>query len=426
MKKCIVIGGGIAGLTAAAYLANQGIHVTLLESTPKLGGRAYSYKDNYANDNIDNGQHILMGCYTDTLKFIKLIGAKDKFIYQKYLQVNFLIAGREVINLRAFGELYPINLLVALLRFKSVTFQERLSIIRFMIKLPLVSLRKLESMSVKEWLESEKQSEDVIKSLWQIIAVGALNTSIDKASAVTFRNILVKIFFRGNSAATIILPKYGLSESYVNNALKYIESNNGNVDLSSTVEELVISENKIVEIRTSKKSYKDFDFVISAVPFYSLIKFLSPNIFNGDINFEYSSILNIHIWLKNNPLNESFYGLIDSPVHWIFNKGSNIKLVISDANHLIDKAADELYEMCLCELKSFTPISESDIQNYKVIKEKKATFVPTNQIVSSRPSSKTKINNLFLAGDWIDTGLPSTLESAVKSGRMAAEHVIDL
>ena len=84
MKKCIVIGGGIAGLTSAAYLSKQGFSVTLLESTPKLGGRAYSFKNSYANDDIDNGQHILMGCYTDTLKFIKLIDAEDNFIYQNY------------------------------------------------------------------------------------------------------------------------------------------------------------------------------------------------------------------------------------------------------------------------------------------------------------------------------------------------------
>jgi squalene-associated FAD-dependent desaturase len=424
MKKCIVIGGGIAGLTSAAYLSNKGFHVTFLESTPKLGGRAYSFKDNYANDDIDNGQHILMGCYVDTLKFIKLIGAENNFIYQKSLQVNFLTKGKTEIILKALSKLYPINLLVALLRFKAFTFQQRLSIVRFILKLPFVSTHKIENMNVKEWLKSENQSETVVKSLWQIIAVGALNTSIDKASAIIFRNILLKIFFRGNYASIIILPKYGLSQSYVKNAVDFLEKNKGVVELSSNVEELVISENKIIEIRTSNKSYKDFDFVVSAVPFYSLKKFLPENIFDRNIDFEYSSILNIHIWLKNNPLTEEFYGLIDSPVHWIFNKGSHINLVISDANYLVEKSAEEIYEMCLHELKLFTSISESDVQNYKVIKEKRATFIPTNKILNSRQSSKTKINNLFLAGDWIDTGLPSTLESAVKSGRMAAENVI--
>jgi len=426
IKKCVVIGGGIAGLTSAAYLTYHGFSVTLLESTPKLGGRAYSFTDHNSNDEIDNGQHILMGCYTDTLKFIKLIGAEKNFIFQKYLQVNFLKAGRGVVKLKSFRILYPINILFALLRFKTVTFEERLSIVRFMIKLPFVSGNRLNNQNVRDWLESEKQSKEVIKSLWQVIAVGALNTSIDRASAVSFRDILIQIFFRGNFSSTIILPKYGLSQSYVINAIKFIKKNNGIIELSSPVEELVISENNITEIITSKNNYRDFDCVILAVPLYSLRKLLLDEIVASDVDFEYSSILNFHIWLKNNPLNESFYGLIDSPVHWIFNKGSYINIVISNANHLMDKSSDEIYQMCMRELKLFTAISESDVQYYRVVKEKRATFIPSNQIINCRPSSKTKINNLFLAGDWTDTGLPSTIESAVKSGRIAAECVIGL
>ena len=422
IKKCIVIGGGIAGLTSAAYLTNKGFSVTLLESTPKLGGRAYSFKDQISNDVIDNGQHILMGCYTNTLKFIKLIGAEDNFIFQKYLEVNFLKSGSSPIKLKSFGVLYPLNILFGLLHFKAITFRDRVSIIRFIIKIPIVSSKRLKDRNVREWLESENQSEEVIKSLWQIIAVGALNTDIENASAVTFRDILIQIFFSGNFSSTIILPKYGLSQSYVNDAVKFIEKNKGILQLSSSVEELVISENNIVEIITTKKKYKDFDYVILAVPLYSLRKLL-PDEITPDINFEYSSILNVHIWLKNNPLTEPFYGLIDSPVHWIFNKDSHINIVISNANHLMEKTADEIYELCMRELKLFTVILESDVQYFKVLKEKRATFIPANQIINSRPSSKTKINNLFLAGDWTDTGLPSTIESAVKSGKIAAEHV---
>ncbi|MEJ2195620.1 MAG: FAD-dependent oxidoreductase, partial [Ignavibacteriaceae bacterium] len=251
IKKCIVIGGGIAGLTSAAYLTNKGFSVTLLESTPKLGGRAYSFKDQISNDVIDNGQHILMGCYTNTLKFIKLIGAEDNFIFQKYLEVNFLKSGSDPIKLKSFGVLYPLNILFGLLHFKAITFRDRVSIIRFMIKIPIVSSKRLKNQNVREWLESENQSEEVIKSLWQIIAVGALNTDIENASAVTFRDILIQIFFSGNFSSTIILPKYGLSQSYVNDAVKFIEKNNGILQLSFSVEELVISENNIVEITTT-------------------------------------------------------------------------------------------------------------------------------------------------------------------------------
>ena len=424
MKHCIVIGGGIAGLTSAAYLTKQNIKVTLFESSPKLGGRAYSFTEQKSNDVVDNGQHILMGCYSDTINFIKLIGAKDNFIYQKNLQINFLTQAGKLVRLKSFTSLYPFNLLFALLNFKAITFTERLSLLKFVIKLPFISHQKLSDKNVRDWLKEERQSEDTIKSLWEIITVGALNTNIDKASAFMFREILMKIFFNGNFASTIILPKYGLSDAYVRNAKEYIESNGGKIKLSSSVKELIISVNKIVGIKTAVEVYKDFDYVISAIPFYAFNNIYPELFLDGKIEFEYSSILNIHIWLKNNPMKEQFYGLIDSPVHWIFNKGNHINLVISDADYLIDKPAEEIYKMCVGELIKYTKLKESEFSHYKVLKEKRATFGPSNKINYIRPSSNTKIANLFLAGDWTDTGLPSTMESAVKSGRVAAELIL--
>ncbi len=424
MKRCIVIGGGIAGLTSAAYLTKQNIKVTLLESSPKLGGRAYSFTEQKSNDVVDNGQHILMGCYSDTINFLKLISAKDNFIYQKSLLINFITQAGEVVRLKSFTSLYPFNLLFALLNFKAITFTERLSLIRFVIKLPFISHQKLSDKNVRDWLKKEKQSDDTIKSLWEIIAVGALNTNIDKASAFMFREILMKIFFNGNFASTIILPKYGLSDSYVKNAKEYIESNGGEIKLSSSVKEFIISDNKIVGIKIADEVYKDFDYVISAIPFYAFNIIYPELLLDVKIEFEYSSILNIHIWLRNNPMKEQFYGLIDSPVHWIFNKGNHINLVISDADYLIDKTEEEIYKMCVGELTKYTKLKESGFSHYKVLKERRATFIPSNQINYIRPSSETSIANLFLAGDWTDTGLPSTIESAVKSGRVAAEQIL--
>ncbi len=424
MKRCIVIGGGIAGLTSAAYLTKQNIKVTLLESSPKLGGRAYSFTEPKSNDVVDNGQHILMGCYSDTINFLKLIGANKNFIYQKNLLINFLTQAGEVVRLKSFTSLYPFNLLIALLNFKAITFTERLSLLKFVIKLPFISHQKLSDKNVRDWLKEEKQSDDTIKSLWEIIAVGSLNTNIDKASAFMFREILMKIFFNGNFASTIILPKYGLSDAYVNNAKEYIESYGGKIKLSSSVKEFIISDNRIVGIKTANEVYNDFDYVISAIPFYAF-KIIYPELFLDEkIEFEYSSILNIHIWLKNNPMKEQFYGLIDSSVHWIFNKGNHINLVISDADYLIDKSSEEVFQMCVEELIKYTEVEESEVFQYKVLKEKRATFIPSIKINFVRPSSRTKIANLFLAGDWTNTGLPSTIESAVKSGRVASELLL--
>lgn len=425
MKKCVVIGGGVAGLTAAAYLSKNGIKVTLLESSPKLGGRAYSFRDQKTNAVIDNGQHILMGCYKDTLEFLKLIDAKENFIYQKRLEVILLQPGGKEVRLKSFPVLYPLNLLLALLKFKVLTLKERISVVVFMMKLPFQSHQKLMNKNIKEWLQGNNQTENVISALWKMIAVGALNTNMEKASAFMFRDILMKIFFTGNFSSTIILPRSGLTESYVDNAISYIEKNNGEIKISSSVDDIIIEDDIVIGIKINEEIYNDFDFAVSAIPFYSLQKIIPENIIDNKISFEYSSILNIHIWLKNNQLTKPFYGLIDSPVHWIFNKDDHINLVISDADYLMDKSSEEIFKMCKTELKKYTGIDENEIEHYKVLKEKRATFVPSNEIIYSRPQAKTKIRNLFLAGDWTNTGYPSTIESAANSGRIAAELVIE-
>ena len=143
-----------------------------------------------------------------------------------------------------------------------------------------------------------------------------------------------------------------------------------------------------------------------------------------DLELNYSTILNIHIWLNKNNLQEKFYGLLNSPLHWIFVKEKHINIVISDADYLAEKSKEEIYEFVMDELIHYTSIVRDDIKQYKIIKEKRATFVPAITTLGKRPNNKTSIRNLFLAGDWTNTGLPSTIESAVKSGRIAAEQVL--
>ncbi|HEY6626856.1 MAG TPA: FAD-dependent oxidoreductase, partial [Ignavibacteriaceae bacterium] len=259
-RKVIVIGGGFAGLSAAAYLTNKKYKVTLLEASPKLGGRAYSFIDKETNTVLDNGQHILMGCYHETLKFLSLIQAKENFHFQKRLEVNFIKVGFQNLPLKSFPFVYPVNLLIGLLKFEAISFSERIRLLKVFIKLPFLSADKFSKMNIKEWLEMENQSQAIQDAFWRILAVGALNTSIEKASAKIFIDILKQIFLKGNKAATIVLPKYGLSESYCKNAEEYIVKNGGEIILSELVEKIVISEDMVTEIHSSKKVFLDFDF----------------------------------------------------------------------------------------------------------------------------------------------------------------------
>ncbi|NUM63166.1 MAG: FAD-dependent oxidoreductase, partial [Ignavibacteriaceae bacterium] len=228
-KKVIVIGGGFAGLSAAAYLSNNNFRVTLLEASPKLGGRAYSFKDKETN------------CYNETLNFLSLIGATDNFYFQKKLEVKFVKEGFKLSEIKSISNFYPFNLMLGLLNYKTLSISERISLLKLFLKLPFLSSDKFSTITIREWLESERQSKNIQDSFWKILAVGALNTSIEKASAKISVDVLKQIFLRGNKSATIILPKYGLSASYCNNAEEFIHKNGGVIKTSEAVEKIIIS-----------------------------------------------------------------------------------------------------------------------------------------------------------------------------------------
>lgn len=425
MKKCLIIGGGISGLTAAAYLSSKQVKVSLFESSPKLGGRTYSFFDEQNKTTLDNGQHILMGCYKDTLAFLDLINAKENLSYQKNLRIEFLKEGSANLALDANKFIYPINLLSALMLFNALGKQDKLRLLGFLTVLPFASKKKLEKQTVAEWLNGTNQSKKLIKNFWEIICIGALNSGINKASALIFYKILIEIFFKGNFASTIVLPKYGLSESLIDPARNFVERNGGEVVLSGKVELLNLKGNKIFSVMSCDQQYTDFDFVISAIPVYALEKIIDLKNLDIENQFEFSTILNINLWIDKLELKEKFYGFLDSPLHWIFVKDKHFNIVISDANYLADREQDEIYKMVITELSRFFPIIKNDVKAFKIIKEKRATFIPDNRSEKLRPKCETRINNLFLAGDWTDTGLPATIEGAVKSGRIAAEKVLE-
>ncbi|OGU62144.1 MAG: hypothetical protein A2V66_09000 [Ignavibacteria bacterium RBG_13_36_8] len=428
MAKCIIIGGGFAGLSAAVNLSNNNISVHLIEASPKLGGRAYSFIDPVQNDIVDNGQHILMGCYRYTLEFLRMIGSLDKLDFQKSLKIKFVNDKGEIFKLHAPSRFYPVNLLMALLNYNAISFKERINLLNFFTRLARIKSDKLRNLTIREWLRGANQNDKIIKSFWEIIAVSTLNSTLEKASAETFSLVLKEIFLKGNKASAIVLPNVDLSKLYCEESKKYILRKGGRISLSEKVLEINSADDRISEIITNKSRYCDFDYIISAVPHFSLIKFLPSKITDlKDVDFQYSPILNIHVWLKSNPFQERFYSLIDSDFHWVFNHEKYITLVTSCADRLIVKSGPELLDLVCKELSKYFPMfKENFIQDYRVIKERRATFIPSEETEKVRRELKTPFTNFVLAGDWINTGLPSTIESAVKSGKIAALQVIDL
>ena len=194
----VIIGGGVAGLAAAVDCSSHGLSVLLVEQKPRLGGRTYSFIHQETGDEVDNGQHLMMGCYHSTLKFLKLIDRLDRVEIQKNLSITFRRSSQSPSTLAAVGLPAPLNVLVGLLRLNTISFSERLSLFRVGLDLILKNPdtdQHLQSITVAQWLDEMKQPSANKKYLWDIIAIGALNDVTDKISASLFVKVLKSVFF---------------------------------------------------------------------------------------------------------------------------------------------------------------------------------------------------------------------------------------
>jgi len=426
MSKCLIAGGGLAGLSAAVMLLKNGIDVHLIEASPKLGGRSYSFYNDQFEESIDNGQHIMMGCYNETLKFLDIIGARDNVEIQKNLSLKFVKEGGDIFELATKSDLYPLNLSRAIVSYKALTFKERLKVLDLFLDLYCIEEGDLEDLTVADWLANEGQDKNTRDALWDILAIGTLNSKCEDASAALFARILKRVFFDGNDSSKVVLPVTDLTNMYVNPAENFIKNHGGKISTSERVLSIRLESGEVVELVTSKKTYKNFDYIISAVPHYSLIKILDSDINDTlkNIEFKYSPIVSVHLLLKSNPFEGKLYGLINSSIHWLFNHDKYISLVTSAAEELAEMDEQSIINEAILQLENYFPVFSSDfVLNCTIIKEKRATFIPTPMTERQRKQLRSPFQNMFLAGDWTNTSLPATIEGAVQSGFSAAREI---
>jgi hydroxysqualene dehydroxylase len=423
MQRVLVIGGGLSGLSSAVHLTKNNIPVLLIESANRLGGRVSSFYDKQFGEVIDNGQHIMMGCYNETLNYLKIINAERNFYFQKDLEVVFYY-NRKKYSLSTGRGVYPLNLLKGILSFDLLKMKDRISLVKFFINLPVSSTRDIRNSSAEEWLIESNQSEELINTFWNTFVIGALNTSPANASALMLRSVLLRVFFSGRNASSIIIPDKPLSEAFCNPASDYLRRNNSEVVCSERVIKFIADrKNNISSVVTNKRIIENFSHVISAVPLYVLKKLLS---FDPAEEFYpvYSPIITIHFKSDRDLFPEKFVAVTGSHIHWIFKHPAHYSIVISSAEEYAGMDNKAISEMIINELRKEFIIHHSDITAIKIIKEKRATFLPSKDILDTRPKPLTQYNNLILAGDWTNTGLPSTIEGAILSGRLAVQHIM--
>jgi squalene-associated FAD-dependent desaturase len=427
MAKCFIVGGGLAGLSSAVFLSKAGYEVELIESTPKLGGRTYSFINKNSNSEIDNGQHILMGTYQNTFEFLEIIGSAKIPEYQNNLEVKFQNKNGIEFSLKAPHSVYPLNLIQALISYKVISLAERLKIIKFIFTIMLNKGNDLNQKNLNQYLAEKKQTAASINSLWELIAVSAMNTKLNEASAEAFVKLLSKMFLNGNRASTIVLPKVPLSRLFIEPAKKYIELRSAECSVSETLKSITTSQNEIIKITTNKREIKDFDYVILAIPHhaYKHIKSNTKILDDFTITMPTSPIITIHIWLNKELFEYKFMGLIDSQIHWIFRNKDNYSIVISASDQYTELNNSEIFNLLVLEISKYFPtFSINDVLDYKIINEKKATIKCTIENEKIRRNINSPYNNLLFAGDWTNTDLPGTIEGAILSGKNAANIIL--
>lgn len=436
-KRVVIIGGGFSGLAAGVRLAERGCRVLLLERRPHLGGRAYSFIDSQTNDSVDNGQHLFMGCYRSTIAFLDKIGSLDKLKFQDRTRVDFLDRSNRFSSFECPPLPAPLHVVAGLLNMKGITLGDRvraLNVGRAIKKAPSTS-----GQTVDRWLDELGQSQTIRERFWYPMIIATLNESPAVASARMLQRVLQEAFGGDRHNSSIGISSVGLSDLYTTGARAFIESRGGEVRLRAQVCSIETEGDRVTAVRLKDGGLVPGDYFISSLPPQALAEVLPERLKAGEFNqlgsLGSSPIVSINLWFDRPTVDREFIGLIGTRVQWVFNKdlihrngkvSNQVAVIISAARDFIDWSKSALVELALAEMRDLFPASRKAVLlSSVVVKEPDATLAHTVESDRLRPGPRTSIENLILAGDWIATGLPATIESAVISGDNAAEIILN-
>lgn len=421
-----IIGGGYAGMAAAVTLAAHAVPVTVFESAKQLGGRARGVVHNGVQ--LDNGQHILLGCYRHTLKVIEQAGGN---INEDFLRLPLQLTLHGRFELKAPPLPAPLHLLAGLLRARGLSFTQRLAAIRFMLHLRRIRFTLPQDITALEFLYACSQDEVLIRLLWEPVCIAALNTPVHKASAQVLLNVLRDSLHGSRSDCDILLPHINFSALFPDRAAAYVIRHGGKVLTSCGVETITPHED---EIDLSGEGWKlRFSHVICAAsPASSARLFHGVPLLGGIArqieSLTFQPIYTLYLqYPQSVRLPQPMLGLDRCFAQWLFDKGQIagqhglIAAVISAEGAHQEVGHEQLAQKVTQELREQFGINELP-QWSQVIAEKRATFSCVPDL--SRPVHITPLHNLLLAGDYTAGAYPATLEGAVMSGIQCAEELL--
>ena len=450
IPRVIILGGGLAGLAAALRLAEAHFEVEVIDKRPVLGGRASSFFPPGDTERIDNCQHVLLGCCTNLLDFFRRTGSLSQF---RFYNSFVFIGPRGVSRMSASALPAPLHLFPSLLRFRELNWQDRWSIVRAMRAI-LRPGNAPPDVTMLDWLKRQRQTTAAIENFWRVVLTSALNEDLERLSSRHAFKVFADGFLRNRSGYRMGVPAIPLSDLYSSKILEEKCS----LRLATHVAELEFAGGHVNGVRLHNGEQRTADFYISTLPPDSLANLLPDRSATSWpelqklAKLEWSPITGIHLWFDSPITRLEHAAIIGRTIQWVFNRsaiggrseprpeGSGpverkgqepigphyIQLVISASRGLMNMRREELLELALRELcEIFPKTKKANLLNAVIVKEAKSTLSPAPGLDAIRLGPATPYQNLFLAGDWIATGWPFTMEGAVRSGYRAAELVTD-
>ncbi len=412
MPRIHVIGAGMAGLAAAVEMTKAGRAVTLWEAAPRAGGRCRSFHDPTIGRVIDNGNHLMLGANPAVFAYLEAIGARDGLLGQERAAFPFvdLRTGQRWV-VRPNAGVVPWWVLAPARRVPDSRLRHYLA----GLKLAFAH----EDATVRQALTG---TGPLMERLWEPLTVAVLNTSVEEGAARLLWPVVRLTFGRGEKACRAYVARDGLGPNLVDPAVAYVTRAGGQIHHSQRLRQIEQA-GDLVRALAFGESTVDVaagDRVVLAVPPQACHQLL-PDV---PAPLETRPIVNAHFRLDGPPPlpgGSAILGVIGGgAAQWIFARGDIASVTVSAAADLVDRDADELSALIWHDVAHALDLPEAPRPPARIVKERRATFAQTPASLALRPPAHTRWRNLFLAGDWTDTGLPATIEGAIRSGVKAA------
>jgi squalene-associated FAD-dependent desaturase len=402
-----VVGAGLAGLSAAIALTQAGKAVTLIEAGPAAGGRCRSYFDRELGLRIDNGNHLLLSGNHATFGYLNTIGATETLAMPAAPMFPFmdLRDGRRWVLRPNFGKI-PWWVLSRARRVPGTRVRDYLALQR---------LRKTNSDAA---VGASMRHDTLYGRLLEPLAVAALNTPADEGLVRLLATVMEETLFQGGRACIPAVPRAGLSESLVDPAIAWLAAHGSMIHMSRRVAALCDNGNG-VEFSTTEGPMRA-DSAVLAVPPWVLSDLLPGQL----CPTAFQAILNIHFRIAADCASPGFIGLIGGTAEWVFVKLGHVSVTVSAANRMVDQDAETIARAVWPDVRAALELPDGPLPPWRVVKERRATVAAIEAQERLRPGPRTRLANVVLAGDWTNTGLPGTIEGAIRSGRTAADVLL--